>query len=201
MDYGAKYARWAPQTASETGAAGTFPKYGPAVSLGALNKVSDTPAFNEAKGYGDNAMKVYVARFKECPIQMEVTDLPRSVMSAVSGAEIAVGTQENMRFSASDNPPYGGFGFYINKITDDKRDVCVGIFYPNVKAVLQGTEYNTSGDNITLSTDKLQFMASACESGEWRIYSRYFDTEAEASAWVDGCFTGASLEAGGETTE
>ena len=51
MDYGAKMLQWAPFAAENTEPAGKLPTYGPAVNLGALNKVSDTPAFNEAKGY------------------------------------------------------------------------------------------------------------------------------------------------------
>lgn len=198
MDYGALYLKWAPFAKENPEPAGKLPSYETPVEVGSLNKVSDNPTFNEAKGYGSNTLKVYVNKFKECPISVEVTEILRAVMSAISGAEIEPGEHKNMRFRVTDKPPYGGLGFIVNMIKDDTRDVCMGIFFPKVKAMLQGTEYNTSGENITLSTGKLQFTASACNSGDWRIYSEEFDAEEEAKAWVDGMFTGESTDIGKE---
>lgn len=199
MEYGAAGIMWAPFAETDPEPAGKLPSYGTAMSVGSLNKATDTPAFNEAKGYGDNKLKVYVNKFKESPIAVEVTEILRETMSAISGAQIETGDHKNMRFTANDKPPYGGLGFYINAILDDGRDVCMGIFYPKVKAMLQGTEYNTNGENITLSTGKLQFTASSCNSGDWRLYSEYFDTEAEAQSWVAGMFTGTSTDIGKDT--
>lgn len=196
MDYGAKYIRWAPFSEENPEPEGKLPSYGTAITLGALNKATDTPAFNEAKGYGDNALKVYVNKFKETVIAIETTEVPRDSMMAVSGTTLESETKKNLRFKDTDKTPYGGLGFYVNKILDDGSDVCMGIFYPKVKAMLQGTEYNTNGENITLSTNKLQFTGSSCNSGDWKIESEYFDTEEEAKAWVDGMFTGTSTDLG-----
>ena len=143
-------------------------------------------------------MKVYINKFRESAIGVEVTEIPRESMSAVSGAEIERGDYKNMRFRANDRPPYGGMGFYVNLILDDAREVCMGVFYPKVKAMLRGGEYSTNGESIALSTGKLRFTASACGSGDWRVYSEYFNTEEEAKAWVDGMFTGTSTEIGKE---
>lgn len=198
MEYGAKYIKWAPFAAEDPEPAGKLPKYGPAVTLGPLNKLTDTPSFNEAKGYGDNALQVYVNKFKETVLAIETTEVPRESMSAVSGTTIEDGAHKNMRFRNADKAPYGGLGFYINLLLSGNRDVCKGVFYPKVKAMLQGTEYNTSGENITLSTSKLQFTGAAAKTGDWRIESEYFDTEEEAKAWVDGMFTGESTDIGKE---
>ena len=198
MDYGAKYIRWAPFAAESPQKMGKLPSYGPAITLGALNKATDTPAFNEAKGYGDNVLKVYVNKFKETVIAIETTEVPRDSMSAVSGTTLESETKKNMRFRSTDKTPYGGLGFFVSKILDDGRDVCMGIFYPKVKAMLQGATYNTDGENITLSTSKLQFTGSACDSGDWKIESDFFETEAAAQAWVDGMFDGTSTDIGNE---
>lgn len=198
MDYGAMYITWAPFAAENAEVPGKLPKYQETMEIGSLNKITDNPAFNEAKGYGNNALKVYVNKFKENTINIETTEIPRAFMSAVSGATIEEGTHKNMRFRSSDKAPYGGIGFFVNKILDDGSDVCMGIFYPKVKAMLQGTEYNTNGENITLSTGKLQFTGAAALTGDWRIESEYFDTEEEAKAWVDGMFTGESTDIGKE---
>ncbi len=201
MEYGAKYILWAPFAAENAEPAGKLPTYGTAVGVGSLNKVTENPTFNEAKGYGDNHLVVYLNKFKEAAIGVEVTEIPRKVLSSVSGAEIEQGDHENIWFGDNDKPPYGGMGFYVNMILDDKRDVCMGVFYPKVKAMLQGGEYNTNGENITLSTGKLQFTAASCNNGKWRCYSELFDTEAEAAAWVDGMFTGTSTAIDGSPLE
>ena len=88
--YGAKYLRWAPfaETTPEQ-VESAFPKYGDPISLGALVSVTDTPTFNEAKMYGDNALKEHVNEFKECGVAVELTDLANSVASAVLGATIS----------------------------------------------------------------------------------------------------------------
>lgn len=198
MDYGAKYIRWAPFAEENPEPDGKLPSYGPAVTLGPLNKLSDAPAFNEAKGYGDNALQVYVNKFKETVLAIETTEVPRESMSAVSGTIIEEGAHKNMRFRNADKAPYGGLGFYVNLLLSGNRDVCKGVFYPKVKAMLQRTEYNTSGENITLSTSKLQFTGAAAKTGDWRIESEFFETEEEAQAWVDGMFTGASTDIGKE---
>lgn len=199
MEYGAKYIRWAPFAAENAEPAGKLPTYGTAMGVGSLNKVTENPTFNEAKGYGDNHLVVYLNKFREAAIGVEVTEIPREVLSSVSGAEIEQGDHENIWFGDNDKPPYGGMGFYVNMILDDKRDVCMGVFYPKVKAMLQGGEYNTNSENITLSTGKLQFTAASCNNGKWRCYSKLFDTEAAAAAWVDGMFTGTSTAIDADT--
>lgn len=186
MDYGAKYIRWAPFAAEDPEPAGKLPNYGEAVTLGSLNKLSETLSFNEAKGYGDNVLKVHVIKFKEGALAIEITEVPRDAMSQLVGSSID--ENKNLWRRNSDKAPYGGLGFCVNKILDDGRDVCMGIIYFKTKAMLQGGDYNTSGDNITLTNNKLQFTVAACGSGYWKVESDYFDSEEEAQAWVDGAF-------------
>lgn len=187
MKYGAKKPRWG-KIASEP--ATSRPTYEAAKVLGALIKVTETPSMNEAKGYGDNALKVFVSEFKECVLATEVTELPAEQMAAMTGATLA--ESGDLSFGAEDAPPYGGYAFYINKMLDNGDKVYQGVFYPKVKAVVQGDEYSTKGDSITLTSSKLQMMASACNSGDWKVLSKDFPTEAEADAWCDQQFTGAS---------
>lgn len=205
MDYGAKMLMWAPFAKENAEMAGKLPKYGEAMNVGALNKVSDAPAFNEAKGYGDNRLVVYVNKFKEDVVSVEVTEILRAVMSAISGSQIEEGVHKNMRFRTTDVPPYGGLGFYVTRALDDGRTVYMGVFFPKVKAMLQGVEYNTDGENITLSTQKLQFTASAVRTNDWKIESEYFDAtdegEAQVEAWVNGMFTGESTDIGKEDAD
>ena len=183
--YGAKYLRWAPfAVTTPEHVESAFPKYGDPISLGALVSVTDTPTFNEAKMYGDNALKEHVNEFKECGVAVELTDLANSVASAVLGATISEETENDLEFSAEDNAPYGGLAFYINKMVDGVKSYH-GIYYPKLKASMQGTAYTTKGDSITLAGGSLNFTAAAPMNGKWKVESDDFPTEAEAKAWVD----------------
>ena len=183
--YGAKYLRWAPfAEPPPEQVESAFPKYGDPLSLGALVSVTDTPTFNEAKMYGDNVLKEHVNEFKECGVAVELTDLANSVASAVLGATISEETENDLEFSAEDNAPYGGLAFYINKMVDGVKSYH-GIYYPKLKASMQGTAYATKGDSITLAGGSLNFTAAAPINGKWKVESDDFPTEAEAKAWVD----------------
>lgn len=199
MRFMAKYIQWAPFAETDPEPKDKLPNYQEAVSLGALNQVTESPSYNEAKGYGDDALKVYVNKFQQAVLGVQITEIPREQMSAVSGAQLEAGKNKNMRFRSSDTPPKGGLGFiYCNVLDDGGGEKRVGVFYPKVKAMLQDTTYNTNGENISLAYDKLQFTASACNSGDWKIESPDFDTDEEAMAWVDGMFDGTSTDIGKE---
>lgn len=186
MKYGAKMLQWAPFAKTNPEPEDSLPNYGTPVNLGALNKVSDSPSFNEAKGYGDNALKVYVNEFKESDVSVEVLELSNENASAISGASIDTEGGKDLHFNMEDNAPYGGLGFYINKALDNGSKVYQGVFYPKVKAAMQGEEYSTKGDSITLANSKLKFTASACNTGDWKILSDNLSTEKEAADWVNG---------------
>ena len=182
MLYGAKMLQWAKVKAEP---AGTLPSYDTPVNLGALNQVADNPTYNEAKGYGDNTLKVHVSEFKEAALDAQVTELSNANAAAITGAKIDTESGKDLHFNAEDNAPYGGLGFYINKMTDTNKKVYQGIFYPKVKAVMQGEAYTTKGESITLANHKLKFTASACNNGDWKILSDDFHTEQEAIGWVN----------------
>lgn len=185
MKYGAKMLQWAPFAESDPEPADALPKYGTPINLGELNKVTDSPSFNEAKGYGDNALTVHVTEFKEVGIDVEVNELPNAAASAIFGAKMDAEKDQDLHFGAEDNPPYGGLGFYISKMLKGNVKVYQGIFYPKAKASVQGEEYSTKGESITLANSKIHFLASACNSGDWKVLSPDFTNETEATGWVN----------------
>lgn len=189
MKYGARYIKWAPFASSAD--PDGVPAYGTPVSLGKLQKVTDSPSFNSVKAYGDDGIAIQIDDFKENSISVEVTTLPASVVSSIYGAT-AVSTTgaAGVKFGAEDTPPYGGLGFVTCRIDDSKQRYYQGIYYPKVQAVPQGGEYNTKGDTITLTGDSVQFTgyASPLATGEaatWKFESDHLTTAALAKAWVD----------------
>lgn len=185
MKYGAKMLQWAPFAESDPEPAGALPKYGTPMNLGELNKVTDSPTFNEAKGYGDNALTVHVTEFKEVGIDVEVNELPNAAASAIFGAKLDTEESQDLHFGAENNAPYGGLAFYISKMLKGNAKTYQGVFYPKAKASVQGEEYSTKGESITLANSKIHFLATACNSGDWKVLSKDFSTEEEAASWVN----------------
>lgn len=184
--YGAKYLKWAPfgQTSPDADAA-AFPKYGTPMSLGSLVKVTDSPEMASGTIYGDDVLEDKVDEFKECGIDLELTDITPEVFKAVLGARSASGGEDNdVYFTDTDNPPYGGLAFFIDKIKNGVKS-WQGIYYPKIKGAMQGDEYTTKGDNITLTGGKLKFSALVPKCGRWKVISENFATAAAAQSWVD----------------
>ena len=185
--YGAKYLQWAPITA-ETAAA--VPTYGEAMNLGPLVLVSDSPTYNEARAYGDDVLQEYVNEFNECPVDVEVTELPMEAAAAITGATLTEnGEGQDLEFGPNDNAPHGGLGFYVSGQVKGVKSY-QGIFYRKLKAAMQGESYNTKGSSITLTNSRMRFLAMAPTFGSWKVKSSLFPTEAEAKAWVDAKLAG-----------
>lgn len=176
--YGAKYIKFAPFSGNEPDAA--LPTYGASVGLSELVKVTDSPTYNTTKLPGDNKIVEDVTEFKEAGIDVEITELSNSVSAVVFGANNA----SDLEFGTEDTAPYGGIAFYINKMIHNVK-YYQGVFYPKCKATVQGEEFATKGDNITLSGGKLKFASYAPNYGKWKIKSQDFTTEAQTKAWVD----------------
>lgn len=183
--YGAKYLRFAPFAETNPEPDDALPNYGTPMGLGALVKVSEAPAFNEGKIYGDNELAEYVNEFKECVIDVEITELSNTVAAALLGATLTTTPDKELQFSGGDNAPYGGFGFIACKQINNVKKY-QGVYYPKVKAAIQGDEYATKGDGITLTGGKLKLTTTTAKNGQWKVLSDDLETEELAKTWVDG---------------
>ena len=194
MDYGAKGLKWAPFAAEDAEPAGALPNYGASIDLGELIAVSDSPQFAEATASGDNAVNRTINRFTRNNVSAEVSEFSAEAAAAIFGAGIAADTRtgpaKNLHFNDADNPPYGGMAFYVTSREKGDVDKHYGVFYPKLKAVVQGKTYSTTGESITLNSDKANFTGLRCNSGDWKIVSELFDTEEEAADWRDQMLAG-----------
>lgn len=181
--YGAKYVKWAKQASAPANA---LPTYDAAISLSKLVRLSETPLFSEGSLYGDNELAEYAAEFVEADLEVEVTDITADTAAKVFGATIGDGG--DITYSTEDGQPYGGLAFVSCKVNAGTKSF-IGIFYPVVKGVLNGDNFETKGDSITFSTGSIKFKATGANNSAWKITSGELTTEALAKAWVDGCFS------------
>lgn len=184
MKYGAKYLRWAKITADSSEA--SLPTYEGSISLGGLQKVTDSPNFNEAKGGSDDRTSEYIKEFADAGVDVEIDELRDEVAEKVLGATID--SSDDLHHKIDDNGPAGGLAFYTSRMVNrQKKYKCV--FYPSLIASMVGEEFETKGGagagSITLSGGKMSFLAMGSASRDWKIESALLDTEAAAKAWVD----------------
>lgn len=180
--YGAKYIKWAPFADADPESGEGYPKYGPALVLSKLVKVTDSPTYAEGKLYGDDELAEYASEFVENDIDIEVTEISNEMAKGVFGASLE-GT-EDLVFGSNDSAPYGGLAFICCKMVGGKKSY-QGIYYPKNKSAMQGEEYNTKGDSITFGTGKIKLKGSAANNGAWKVRSKAFPTETEAKSWID----------------
>lgn len=186
MQYGAKGARFAPFAKDYDPSKIPTPTYDTTklVSLSPLARVDDSPTFNTVKAYGDDHVTGQMSEFKECPITVEVNDLPNETAAVVLGCELDESTKE-LKQTSNDSAPYGGFAYHIHVMLPDQNNKKVwrSRFYPQVQAMMQGVSYATKGDSIVLANERLMMNAIAAKDENWVLKSPDFDTEDEAVAW------------------
>ena len=191
MQYGAKGARFAPFAASYDPVETPTPSYDTAKlkAFAPLVRVDDAPSFTTVKAYGDDHVTGQISEFVECPITVEVNDLPNDVAQVVLGGTLDTSTKE-LRLSDADSAPSGGFAYHIKVLLPDQNDKKVwrAFFYPQVQAVRQGVSYSSKGQSIVLANERLVLNAIAAKDGFWRYDSPDFNTEAEAIEWENTKF-------------
>ena len=170
--YGAKNLQWAPFAASNPEPEDALPNYGTPMKLGDLMSVAETLNFSEVESRADDVRKIYLREFVDGSLAVGVLELPNETASAVTGAQIdSTEGAKDIHFSSNDTSPYGCLGFYTTNIKADGSKYYKGLFYPKVKASLDGRTYNTKQKTIVLDSPKLTLSVDACNTGEYRIES------------------------------
>lgn len=180
--YGARYIKFAPL---KTEPADAIPTYENGIQIAELQRLSDNPTYAEGKQNGDDRLVEYVNEFSEADVDVEVSDLDNQIQHTIFGADLTGSDDsEELAFGGSDNAPYGGLGAVICRIRNNVKSY-QGVLYTKVKASMQGEEFTSKGDNITLAGGKLKFKASEPKYGKWKIKSAMFSNVADAMSWID----------------
>lgn len=182
--FGAKHINFAP---IKTEPEGSLPTYDASVNLGALQTVTDAVNFVTGEQHGDDVLQEHVSEFSNITVDVEVAELANVTASAVLGAEHKAGASNKpgeVVHNIEDVAPWGGLTALGGKIIGGVHKY-YGVFYPKVKAAMQGETFATKSNSITLSGGKLHFNGTAAKNGDFKIVSDDFATEAEAKAWCD----------------
>lgn len=187
MRYGAKGAYWAPFDGDEP--KDEMPTYGPALEFGGINESNDTINFASASAYSDNQKKFEIKEFSNGTISTKTLDQPIPVASAILGT--ATDNDGGQAYGGDDDQPFGAYGFYCTRIDGNKKKYHEVVFYPKVQGSVEGSNYKTKEDGITLEYDSIQFNMYQANCGLYKITKR-FNEESGAINYLAGLFTGTS---------
>ena len=183
--YGAKNLQWAPFAASNPEPEDALPNYGTPLNLGELMSVAETLNFSEVEARADDVRKIYLREFTDGSLTVGILDLADTTAAAILGATVATGDAKDLTLATSDTAPYGGLAFFTTNIKSSGAKYYKGIWYPKVKASMDGRTYQTKQKTIVLDSPQLVFSVDACASGAYKIESGELATEAAAKAWVE----------------
>ena len=191
--YGAKMLQWAPFAATNPEPADALPNYSTPINLGALMSVAETLNFSEVEARADDVRKIYLKEFVDGSLAVGVLEMPNATASAITGAKLdSTASAKDLHFSSNDVAPYGGLSFYVSCVKEDGSKYYKGIYYPKVKASMDGRTYTTKQKTIVLDSPKLTLTVDACATGDYKIESDELTTESAAAAWVNGKIKAAS---------
>jgi hypothetical protein len=179
--YGAYNGRWA-KIKTETDKA--VPTYEPAISLGAVSKVTDSLTFTNLRAEGDDRVQDSLHDFVSGTVDIAYdAGCSNEALAAVHGATLD--DDGGVDFSVADQSPYGGYGF-LRRILHGSVKSFQGVLYVKTKAVLQGRDHNGKKVSGTVLTgDKIHMDLEAPKFGLYMSFSPEFATETEALAWLD----------------
>lgn len=185
--FGAKYFKYA---AIKNEEAGKLPTYDAekAKILGALVKADLTLNFASGELYADDILGEKAEEFISGNIAAEVDELDDETASIIYGSKIN-GQMEKVDNTA-DDAPYGGLA-YVKCLMKKGKKFYRGYFYPKVRAALGNDSASTKSGSITFATTPINFTVYEPVTGDWR-YTKKFDTEEEAKAWIDSKLSNAA---------
>ena len=94
-------------------------------------------------------------------------------------------------YNVDRTPPWGGLTF-VRSLMIHGQKKWQGIYYPKVKAAVQGEEDATKSKGMSFTGDKIHFIGTSAKNGDYKVKSELQDTAAAAQTWCDGKLAPAS---------
>lgn len=155
--------------------------YSGAFKCGKAINTSVTPNFNEGPLFADNQQTENITEFKNAAVVLGVDSLPATAPKVMFGHDVAEDGTETS--NSEDAAAYVGYGFITTEVKSGVKKYRACLLH-KVKFTEGEESYTTKGDSITFSTPNLSGVALANNKGDWRTKSPFFDSEAEADAWI-----------------
>lgn len=181
MLVGARYGRIAPIL--DPGNSTKMPTYGPSIDCGHLNKVNDSPSYNEGELAGDDVVQESFAEFTKGSVTISCTTVTPEAEKIMDSFLYAEGGDRSL--AASGEKAEYGFAHISQKRSKDLGTKFYGRFFPRLSPKYDGSDKESMGSTTTLNPESIPATWLKPEGGAAIIESTYFDTEAEAIAWVD----------------
>jgi len=181
--YGALYAQFAPFVAEAAEPDSSLPRYGTKFGLGPLQKVTDSFNKEEVRQDGDDELVEYLEEMSDFNVDVESAQMPLESERSLYGLTGNSGT--DLEYSDTIAPPWGGYAFVRSLMISGTR-YWQGIYYPKVKAQVQGEEDATKGKSMSFTGDKARFVGTKAKNGVYKVKSALKTTVADAKTWCDG---------------
>ena len=178
--YGARYVRFSPFAATNPEPDNALPRYGNKVSLGELQRVNDSFSAEEARQDGDDRLVEYLEEMTDFTVDVESAQLPFETERALYG----LAGEGDLKYNVDSTPPWGGLAFVRSLMIHGVKK-WQGIYYPKVKAAVQGEEDATKAKGMSFTGDKIHFVGTSAKNGCYKVKSELEDTAAAAQTWVD----------------
>lgn len=180
MFVGARYGRIAEIT--NPGNSSAIPTYAPSISCGALNKVNDSPTFNEGELAGDDVVDWSLSEFTKGNLTISCTSVPPNA-ERIMDSYYYEKNGDRYLADAGTKPEYG-FA-HISKKKYKRETKFYGRFFPRLSPKYEGGDIESEGGSTTLNPESVPAIWLKPRHGAAVILPPYFDTEEEAKAWVD----------------
>ncbi len=166
---------------------GARPTYGTGSVIGKAIKADISLESNDSTLYADDAACETDTSFKSGTIKLGVDDLSFDIQKEMLGNTSAtVDTVDELRKTADDVAPEGGFGFYKSEKKNGSRRY-EATFYLRTQFKEPNESAETKGESISWQTPEIEGKIKIVENYLTNIYCEKakFTTEAAAIAWLD----------------
>lgn len=142
---------------------------------------------SDARLYADDGLAEEVLEFVDGTLALETDDIEDDVQAELLGNEVNEETGDIISH-ADDTPTYTRTG-YISRRYKGGKSQYKGILLMRVKYSIPNQTDNTKGQTITFATPTMTGTISRNKDGQWRRMSKWFDSAAEATEWLDAAAT------------
>lgn len=180
MFVGARYGRIAKIT--NPGNSSTMPTYAPSISCGALNKVNDSPSYNEGELAGDDVVDWSMSEFTKGSVTISCTSVTPDAERIMDSYHYDKDGDRHL----ADAGTKSEYGFaHVSQKKYKSETKFYGRLFPRLSPKYEGGDIESQGGSTTLNPESVPAIWLKPHCGAPARLSPYFDTEEEAKAWVD----------------